>query len=614
VLRSLGPREVTITGGLWADYQELNATAIIDHCFTWMERIGWIGNFDTIAAGGGTHVGIEFTDSEVFKLLEGMAWELARRPDAALASRYEDLVGRVAAAQDADGYLNTAFGHVGQRERFSDLEWGHELYCAGHLLQAGVARLRTGHDDLLVTVARRVADQLYAEFGPDGRVAVCGHPEVEVGLAEFSRATGEQRYLELARLFVERRGRGLLKPIAFGQDYFQDDIPVRDAEVLRGHAVRALYLAAGALDVAVDTGDAALAATIARQWDATLARRTYITGGLGSRHTGEAIGADWELPPDRSYSETCAGIASVMLNWRLLLESGDARYADVIERTLLNNILASPRADGHAFFYANPLQQRVANGEAPDDEVSLRADSTLRAPWFEVSCCPPNVARTLASAAMYFATADPYGVQLHQYGEYRVDTSIDGGDVALSVSGGYPFDGVVTVRVETAPESGARLSLRIPAWARGRATWAVSGARTATDGGGVLVVDGARVGDEVVLTLPMEPCVSVPDSRIDAVRGQVAVERGPLVLALESVDLPGGLGAGDVAIDAAAPLVATERGAKASLVATGDHAVGWPYGEEADGEPAPLGEVDLIPYYQWANRGPSTMRVFIPRA
>jgi DUF1680 family protein len=612
VLRPLGPDEVTITGGLWADYQALNATAIIDHCFTWMERTGWIGNFDAIAAGGSDHSGIEFTDSEIYKLLEGMAWELARQPDAALASRFEALVARVAAAQDADGYLNTAFGHPGQRERFSDLEWGHELYCAGRLLQAAVARLRTGHDDLLVTVARGVADHLYGEFGPSGRAAICGHPEVEVALAEFSRATGERRYLELARLFVERRGHGLLKPISLGQDYFQDDVPVRDADVLRGHAVRALYLAAGAFDVAVDSGNVELADAIARQWDATLARRTYITGGLGSRHTGEAIGADWELPPDRAYSETCAGIASVMLNWRLLLQSGEARYGDVIERTLLNNILASPRADGHAFFYANPLQQRVANGEAPHDEVSLRADSTLRAPWFEVSCCPPNVARTLASVAMYFATADDEGIQLHQYATYRVSTDVGGRSVTLSVDSGYPFDGSVRVTVETGGVLVMRL--RVPSWADG-ANWQVPDGVAASPSDGWLEVRGEfAAGDVVTLSLPMDPRIARPDPRIDAVRGQIAVERGPLVLALESADVPGELDAAEVAIDADAGLEPTAHGAKVTLVAVGDWAVGWPYGATHDAEPTSLGEAELIPYYQWANRGPSTMRVFIPLA
>ena len=616
LLRPLGPGEITILGGLWADYQALNASVIIDHCLDWMERVGWVSNFDAIASGGGdAHRGIEFVDSEVYKLVEAMAWELGRTGDSALAEAYDALVERIAAAQDADGYLNTSFGHAGQRDRFSDLEWGHEMYSAGHLLQAAVARLRTGHDDRLVDVARGVAGQLYAEFGPDGRVAVCGHPEVEVALAEFARATGDERYLELARLFVERRGTGTLKAIEYGQEYFQDDVPVRDATVLRGHAVRALYLAAGAFDVAVDTADDDLARSVESQWDATVSRRAYVTGGVGSHHRDEAFGADFELPPDRAYSETCAAIASVMLSWRLLLATGDPRRADEMERALLNNILASPREDGRAFFYANTLHQRTAGTAPPEDQTSVRADSTLRSPWFEVSCCPTNVARTLASVGLYFATADSAGVQLHQYGEYRVDTTIDAGPVSVVVSGEYPFDGSVSVRVEAAPDAGTTVSLRVPGWARGEATWTVSGdSATATLGEGVLVISGVAAGDEIHLSLPCEPRVTYPDPRIDAVRGSVAVERGPLVLALESGDLPAGHDVNDVAIDAARGASATDAGAKVTLVALGDHRVGWPYGSPDEDEPIPLGQVELIPYYRWANRGPSTMRVFIPRA
>ncbi|HEY5319316.1 MAG TPA: beta-L-arabinofuranosidase domain-containing protein, partial [Galbitalea sp.] len=252
-LRPLGPDEISLVGGFWHDKQQLNTDVILRHCEDWMERIGWIGNFDSAAAGTltGNHVGVEFVDSEIYKLLEAMAWDLGRGANDELDRRYRALVGRVGAAQAPDGYLHTGFGRRGQQSRYSNLEWGHELYCFGHLIQAAVARLRSGSDDELPAIARRLADHLYIEFGPRGRVAVCGHPEIEVALAEFSRATGDARYLELARLFVERRGTGTLGAIHFGPEYFQEDMPVRDATVLRGHAVRALYLAAGAHDVAV---------------------------------------------------------------------------------------------------------------------------------------------------------------------------------------------------------------------------------------------------------------------------------------------------------------------------------------------------------------------------
>ncbi len=243
-------------------------------------------------------------------------------------------------------------------------------------------------------------------FGPGGIERVGGHPEVELGLAELARVTGEQRYLDQAALFIDRRGQGTLGEIGFGQAYFQDDMPIRDATVFRGHAVRALYLAAGAVDVAVETGDDALLDTVIAQWEATIARRTYLTGGMGSHHTGEAFGEDFVLPPDRAYSETCAGIASMMLAWRLLLATGEPRFADLYERTLHNVVATSPAPDGCHFFYANPLHQRTPGVVPPEDEESRRAGTSLRAPWFLVACCPTNVARTLASLAAYLATAD----------------------------------------------------------------------------------------------------------------------------------------------------------------------------------------------------------------
>ena len=609
-LRPLGPDEVTITGGFWHEKQALNSTVIIDHCESWMERIGWIGNFDRAADGtiGADHVGIEFIDSEIYKLLEAMAWELGRTPDRALELRFNALVARVAAAQSTDGYLHTSFGREGQPARYSDLEWGHELYCFGHLIQAAVARLRSGADDLLPAVARRLADHVWEEFGPNGRVAVCGHPEIEPALAEFARATGEPRYLELARLFVERRGTGTLGPIQHGPEYFQDDVPVRDATVLRGHAVRALYLSAGALDVAVETADDELVAAIAGQWEQTVARRTYITGGVGSHHLDEAFGADFELPADRAYAETCAGIASSMLSWRLLLHSGESRYADLMERTLINNVLASPREDGRAFYYTNTLHQRV-NGSVPaDDTVIERALSSLRAPWFWVSCCPTNVARTLASLHLYFATADDEGVQLHQYGDYSVATTLpDGQAVMLRIASAYPFDGRVVVTVDSAAEF--TLSMRIPEWAVGAR---LDG--TPVDSGTARVRRAFAAGETVTLELPMDARFVRPDARVDDARGQVAIERGPVVLCLESVDLPEGVDTENLVIDSTRPPVTTPRGAVVLVhERIGAPERGWPYGQQVSYLSQQV-TAHLVPYFSWANRGPSTMRVWIPES
>ncbi|WP_265520993.1 glycoside hydrolase family 127 protein [Oerskovia flava] len=633
-LQPLGIDQVRITGGFWAERQEVNRAATLGHIEHWLEREGWLGNFDAAVRGTlpGARRGREFADSEVYKLLEAMAWELGRRPDDVLERRRDAIVARVAAAQEPDGYIGTMFGRPGQGARYSDLEWGHELYCQGHLLQAAVARIRTGHpDDLLVEVARRSAEHVCATFGPGGIEGICGHAEIEVALVELGRALDEPRYVEQAALFVERHGHGTLRDIEFGRSYYQDDVPVRDAEVFRGHAVRANYLAAGALDVGVERADGALVDAVVRQWERTSARRTYVTGGQGSHHQDEAFGDDFVLPPDRAYSETCAGVGSVMVGWRLLLAEGDPRYADAVERALFNVVATSPAHDGRAFYYANTLHQRVPGEPASQDEPSKRAESSLRAPWFEVSCCPPNVARTFASLAAYVATVDADGLQLHQYATSEIRATLTTGEpVALDVETRFPADGRVTVRVVEAPDRPWSLTLRVPGWSR-RATLSIDGGAARTAGQGRVLVGDLRAGSVVVLELDVAPYFVQPDDRVDAVRGCVAVQRGPEVLCVESVDLghvPGSGDVGDLRVDTSvAPWLAGDRVLVRAMVRTPrEGAPSWPYrplvpppspSDDGAGDPAravddQAYDVPLVPYHDWANRGPATMRIWLP--
>ncbi|MEJ3744901.1 beta-L-arabinofuranosidase domain-containing protein [Actinomycetes bacterium KLBMP 9797] len=620
-LRPLGLGDVRIAGGFWAERQSVNGVASLAHIEHWLEREGWIRNFDLAAARGdlaGERRGREFSDSEIYKFLEAMAWEIGRTGDAGLDSRFRAVVRRVAAAQEPDGYLNTKFGRPGQAPRWSDLEWGHELYCVGHLLHAAVARARTrpDADDGLLDVARRAADNVCETFGPDGIDGVCGHPGIETALVEFARTTEDDRYLAQAALFVDRRGHGRLSDVEFGRDYFQDELPVRQATVLRGHAVRANYLAAGAADVAVELKDASLLDAVRGQWHQAVTRRTYITGGQGSRHQDEAFGEDWVLPPDRAYSETCAGVGSVMLAWRLLLADGNPRYADLIERTLFNVVSTSPSTDGRSFFYTNTLHRREL-GTVPDvDRPSLRAAASLRAPWFEVSCCPTNVARTVASLTAYVATSDDEGLQLHQYVPGTVEhRRTDGRHRCLTIATDYPHDGEIRVRVDSDDDHPWALSLRVPGWAAQGATVTIAGETRPVGPGLVTERRTWRRGDEVVLSLPMAPRFTYPDPRIDAVRGCVAVERGPLVLALESVDVPGVATVDELRVDSGQPprLVDGAVTVRCRRVRPHDH--DWPYrADPAESAPA-VGEefdVPLVEYRAWANRGPSTMRVWLP--
>ena len=636
-LRPLGLGEVVITGGFLGHLQQRNRDASLAHIEYWLEREGWLGNFDAAVEGRLPEArrGREFADTEVYKLLEGLAWEFGRTHDPRINDKFKRIAVRVVAAQEADGYLNTNFGRPGQARRYSDLEWGHELYSFGHLIQAGVARARTvGEDDDFVRAVRRAADHVCEVFGPEGIQSVCGHPEIEPALVELYRVTGERRYLDQARLFVERRGHQVLDDIEYGRSYYQDDVPVRDANVLRGHAVRATYLSAGAVDVAVETEDEGLLQALRRQWDNTVAARTYITGGMGSRHQDEAFGEDFVLPADRAYSETCAGVGSLMFSWRLLLADGDSRYADLIERTLYNVIAASPSNDGRSFFYTNTLHQREL-GTLPDPQQAVgRAASSLRAPWFGVSCCPTNLARTFASLAGYVATTDTTGVQLHQYAPAIVRTTLpDGRAVALETRTAYPRNGRIDVRILGDSVGTWTLSVRIPQWADGAEVIVNGDAQPVEPAGYARLARDFKPGDTVEILLPMNPRFTAADPRVDAARGCVAVERGPEVMCLESVDTPDRVHVDLLRLDEAAGPREVDGSVLVTMrTMTPPETQGaWPYirhspvttrkVSKAEGprpaadEPTasqPAHDVVLRPYHTWGNRGPATMRVWLP--
>jgi DUF1680 family protein len=575
-LRPVDPRRVRITGGFWAQRQAVNGTATIEHCRTWLDRLGWTGNFATTGTGTHRRRGREFSDSEVYKHVEAMCWESVRPGGTNYDTQLDELTAMIAGAQAADGYLHTAFGRPGQPERYSDLNFGHELYCAGHLIQAGVAAARTGRAGGLLEVARRAADHICDTFADE---KICGHPEIETALVELFRVTGDERYLDQAARFVDRRGHRSLPEHEFGWRYFQDAVPVRDGKVFHGHSVRALYLAAGAVDVAVETGDDALLAAVAGQLDRTLARRTYITGGMGSRHLDESFGDDFVLPPDRAYSETCAGVATVMLAHRLLLATGDLRYGDIVDRVLHNVIATAVADDGQAFFYANTLHQRIPTEAVPPDREQLRFGGGPRAPWFEVSCCLNNVARLLASLGTYLVTEDDAGVQVHHY----APMTVEGDGTRLTVSTDYPEGGSVVVTADRA------VTLRVPAWAHGTAP--------------------ERDGDQVRLELPMKPRWTFPDARVDATRGCAAVEVGPVVMCAESVDQEDGVTLDDIQVDTSVAPEATA--VKGRLIRPVER--DWPYQShnEIPESSEPI-VVTLVPYHRWARRGPSTMRIWMP--
>ncbi|MBV9803902.1 MAG: glycoside hydrolase family 127 protein [Solirubrobacterales bacterium] len=619
--------EAEITGGMWGERREVNRRRLLPGAVGHLESSG---NFDNLraAAGQGSEPfrGPVFMDSDVYKWLEAVGWELGRHPDPELADQADRAIALIATAQQEDGYLNSYYQVNRPGEPFSNLAQDHELYCAGHLIQAAVAHSRALGDDRLVEIAERFVELIDATFRVAGRPGTPGHPEVETALVELYRLTGRRRHLELAAYFIDQRGHRLLGPGHYGPSYYQDHVPVREAREVTGHAVRALYLAAGVTDLYLETGEPALMDVMQAQWEDMVGGKTYLTGGLGAHHRDEAFGDRYELPPDRCYGETCAAIASIMWNWRMLLATGEGAFADLLERTLYNAFLVGLSCDGEAFAYVNPLQVR----EDHRDPVERGA---RRQPWYRVACCPPNVMRLLASLEYYLATADEGGVQLHQYAPGRLASDCpQAGRVALQIDTEYPWQGQVAVRVSDSPSAPWELALRIPGWSPS-AELTVNGESVAVEqrAGYVTLRRAWRPGDEVILALDMTPRVLTPHPRIDAVRGCAALERGPLVYCIEQADLAAGVSVDDVRLDAAAPIteqpisdpvpgsVALRAGAVHDPAPRDPGA--WPYlatnvvgpDGSSPAEPSPM-SLTAIPYAFWGNRTPGPMRVWIPLA
>jgi hypothetical protein len=601
-LRPVDFAHVTIVDGFFAERQKVNRERTIPHGFARLQDSGPLNNLRLAAGADGRYQALSdtggftfpFLDSDVYKWLEAVGWELGRCTDPDLAAAADEAIGAVAAAQRSDGYLNSYVQVVRGGEPFTDLQWGHEFYCLGHLIQAAVAWHRTHDDDRLLSVAVRATDQIDKVFGPEGKEGIDGHPGLEMALVELARVTGERRYLALASRMLDLRGHGLLGDGRFGSSYWQDHAAVRTATTVAGHAVRQLYLDCGAVDVAVETGDDGLLAAVERRWLDLERTRTYLTGGMGSRHRDESFGDPYELPPDRAYAETCAAIASVMLAWRLLLATGKPGYADAIERAIYNAVLPGMSRTGTEFFYVNALQRRT-------HRAAEAVGHGGRQPWYPCACCPPNLMRLLSSWEQYVSTVDDDGVQIHQY----ASADIVAGDIRLSVRTDYPWHGRVTVHIVQSPDRPWTLSLRVPGWCRS-ATLTLPGA-TEPLAVGPGTAEPTRqwvAGDTIVLDLDLPVRVTRPNPRVDAVRGCVAVERGPLVYCVESADLPPGVELEDIRFDAGREPTPIER------PELGDGVVGVavPIAGAGSGDAT----MAALPYFAWANRRVEAMRIWIP--
>ncbi len=600
-LRPVPVSAVQLRAGFWRPRLDANARAGIPQMYQLLEEHGVVDNFRRLyGAKDVPRRGLLFSDSDIYKWMEAASFVLQSEEDARLREMLDGAIEAILPAQRADGYLNTYFVDERYHERYTRFATDHELYCAGHLFQAAIAHHRATGSTRLLDCALRFADHL-CEVLPTIPGAFAGHPEIEMALVELFRETGQRRYLDLARMLL-------------------DATRFTELRQIEGHAVRALYFCCGGADYYAETGDPAFRASLDRQWESFTQTKVYITGGAGGRYTGESLGRPYELPNARAYAETCAAIASVFWNWRLLALDGDARYADLLERTLYNGFLAGVSLDGTRYFYVNPLSYD-GQGEGDPWYPWARRGLYERQPWYDCTCCPPNVERMLASLPGYFYSTSDDGLWVHLYDNNELSWRLaDGTPLRVTQETRYPWQGEVTFTITPAAPTEFTLHLRVPEWAEG--------ARLSLNGQplDVPLARGAYLplrrvwqpGDRVDLALPMAPIVMASHPRLAENRGNVALVRGPLVYCLEAHDNPDCYVL-DAVVPADASIAVEERpdllGGVAVLRVAGAAPERLPaslyFPRPAARTALRPATLTAIPYYAWNNRGPCAMTVWM---
>ncbi len=587
-----------------------------------------------IAAGRerGEHAGCVFQDSDVAKWLEGAAYSLRWHPDPELEATIDGAIDEIVAAQQPDGYLDTYYIIGGLDKRWTNLKDHHELYCAGHLLEAAVACYRVTGKRVLLDAMIRYVDHIDSVLGPEeGKLhGYPGHPVIEMALMRLYAVTKDPKHLKLAKYFVDQRGQRPLffrdedernhnafywKDSYFQYQYYQAGMPLREQTEAQGHAVRAMYLYSGAADVARETGDKELADVCRRLWASTVRRRMYVTGAVGSSEYGEAFTFDYDLPNDTIYGETCAAIGLVFFARRMLALEAKGEYADVMERALYNGVISGMQLDGKKFFYVNPLE--VLPEACLKDHGKCRV-KVERQKWFGCACCPPNIIRLLASLEDYIYSANGGEVYVHLYVGGGLETEVGGRPVRLDVKTNYPWKGDVALTVRDAATFA--LKLRAPGWCR-RWTLRVNGEAVESKArdGYIALEREWSAGDVVELSLDMPVELVRANPRVYEDAGKVAVARGPLVYCLEEADNTrnlhlvrlGGAKPGDFE----ARWKPDKLGGIVELTSPGlrESDAGW--GETLYSGVNAIGSAPArltwIPYYSWANRDPGEMRVWV---
>lgn len=601
---------IRLNDGVFAPRQETNWKTTIPSCIRRCEETGRLKAFKLQWKEGDPDKPHIYWDSDVAKVLEGMAAALMLHPDPAMEKELDDLVALVVGAQQPDGYLNTHFTQIEPEKRWTNLHDWHELYCAGHLMEAAVAHYEATGKRTFLDAMCRYADYIDSLFGrePGKKRGYPGHEEIELALVKLYHATGEKRYLELSRYFIEERGTEpnyYVTQEGFSRTYLinrQAHKPVREQTEADGHSVRAMYLYSGLADVAGETGDSGLLETAERLFRNTVRRRMYITGGVGSTEIGEAFTRDYDLPNATAYAESCAAVGLALFAKRLLDITGKREYADVLEQVLYNNALSGISLAGDTFFYSNPL-------EINDTFRSRGHIFSQRQKWFDCSCCPTTYCRFLPRLGVFCADAAPDKLRI----DIPAAMAISRPEYEVEVTGKYPYDGRIGVKIQRG--GNFTLSIRIPSWC-GMHEVLLNGkpADASADGYWTSKRDW-QAGDEITLLLKMMPEVVYANPCVPSDIGKAAIRRGPVVYCLESVDNPGIL-----LHSARIPAHPEFTLKQADGLPEGTPALLF-QGEAARPSDGPLYSTEApeyqavrlcaVPFALWQNRGESAMQIFL---
>ena len=582
--------DIKIEDDYWGLRLATHKDATLAVCIDQIEnQTGRIRNFENAAKGEGRHSGIFFDDSDVYKALEGMAYSLQIDPDPVLEAKCDEWIDKFAAAQQPDGYLNTYFILTGLDRRWTDID-KHEMYCAGHMMEAAVAYYKATGKRKLLDVSEKMAAHMMSVFGPDKRHWVPGHEEIELALVKLFEVTGKKEYLDFAAWLLDQRGHGygayVDRDENYWKEHYQDEFPVRELSRISGHAVRAMYLYCGMADVAAYTGDTGLTDALDRLWDHVVNKNMYITGGIGQSARNEGITEDYDLPNKEAYCETCASVGMVFWNHRMFQFTGDGKYADVVERALYNGALAGVSLAGDLFFYVNPLE---SDG------------NHHRQPWYGCACCPSQICRFIPSIGNYIYGTSMEGLWVNQYIGNTATVKVKGNEMKVKMTTGMPVNGSVKLDLGLKKSLRAELRLRIPAWCKDY-TITVNGQEVTVpvDKGYAVLSRKWSDCDYVEMNLDMPVELVAADPRVKEDVGKRAVQRGAFVYCLEEVDNPEGFDNLQITEDAQ---FSVERM---------DDLEGTGYPLLRITATTPTQTLRFVPYMAWDNRTPGKMKVWVP--